>query len=335
MESFRTGSIRQIHVDCDTSTTCMMADLISRLVSLPLAVKLLAAVLGIVVIHITFRLLEKTLPRHFSRGDVRYRVRKFLVLCGYVIGILFMAILFGDRLGRLTFALGVAGAGIVVALQDVVAAIAGWFAIGVARLYIVGDQIQVGDTRGEVIDISLSRTTLMETGNWVSGDLYNGRIARIPNGSVLKGPVFNYSRGFRFVWDEIKVRFTLDSDHILAREILLQIAKENISDYVAKTEKSWKHITDDFKIANLRREPTVTLVVDGGCLEFTLSYVVDYLRQTGMKDQLFTRIVEEVNKNDSKVRWAPASSTGSAHPASAASQEGLARTSSVLGGVAR
>src|SRR5271157_1181553 len=283
----------------------MIEDFIHRLVSLPLAVKLLAAVLGILVIHATFRLLEKRLPRHFSPGDARYRVRKFVVFLGYVIAILFMAILFGDRLGRLSFTLGIAGAGVAVALQEVIAGVAGWFAIGVGKLYVVGDQIKIGDTRGEVIDISPLRTTLMETGNWVSGDLYNGGIARIPNGAVIKGPTFNYSQGFRFVWDEIKVRFTLDSDHGFAREMLLQIAKESVSDYVAKTEQSWEHVTGDFRITNLRREPMVTLVVvDGGCLEFTVNYVVDYLKRTVIKDQLFTRIVEEVSKNDSKVRWA-------------------------------
>jgi len=312
-----------------------MEDLIGRLVSLPLAVKLLAAVLGIVVIHITFRLLEKRLPRHFSPGDARYRVRKFVVFLGYVIGILFMVILFGDRLGRLSFALGVAGAGVALALQEVIAGIAGWIAIGVGKSFAVGDRIQIGDTKGEVIDISPLRTTLMETGHGVSGDLYSGRIARIPNGAVIKGPVFNYSQGFRFVWDEIKLRFTLDSDHVFTREMLLQIAREQVSDYVAKTEEAWEHVTDDFRIANLRREPTVTLVVvDGAYLEFTVSYVVDYLKRTVMKDQLFTRILEEVNKNDSKVRWVSSSGAANTHAAPAA-QEGLARASSATGSVAR
>src|SRR5271166_5285858 len=314
----------------------MVEEFMHRLVSLPLAIKLLAAVLGIVVIHVTFRSLEKRLPRHFSRGDARYRVRKFVVFLGYVIAILFMAILFGDRLGRLSFALGIAGAGVAVALQEVIAGIAGWIAIGVGKLYAVGDRIQVGDTRGEVIDISPLRTTLMETGYGVSGDLYSGRIARIPNGAVMKGPTFNYSEGFRFVWDEIKVRFTLDSDHVFAREMLLQIAQENVSDYMARTEQSWEHVTDDFRIANLRREPTVALVVvDGGCLEFTVSYVVDYLKRTVMKDQLFTKIVEEVSKNEGKVRWV-SSSSPAPHPAAApAFQDVRASPSSVAGGVAR
>src|SRR5271157_4825461 len=315
----------------------MVGEFIRRLVSLPLAVKLLAAALGIVVIHVTFRSLEKRLPRHFSRGDARYRVRKFVVFLGYVIAILFMAILFGDRLGRLSFALGIAGAGVAVALQEVIAGIAGWIAIGVGKLYAVGDRIQIGDTKGEVIDISPFRTTLMETGHGVSGDLYSGRIASIPNGAVIKGPTFNYSQGFRFVWDEIKIRFTLDSDHVLAREMLLQIASESVSDYVAKTEKSWEHVTVDFRIAAVRREPTVTLVMlDGVYVEFTVSYVVDYLKRTAMKDQLFTRILEEVSTNQSKVRWASSPGPATPPPAPApASQEILARATSFPDRVAR
>jgi small-conductance mechanosensitive channel len=288
----------------------MMEDLLNRSVSLSLELKLFAAVLGIFVIRLFFRVLEHRLPRHFSRGDMRYRVRKFVVLFGYVIGILFMAVLFGDRLGRLSFTLGIAGAGVAVALQEVIAGIARWIAIGVGKLYAVGDRIQVGDVKGEVIDISPLRTTLMETGNWVSGDLYNGRIARVPNGAAIKQPVFNYSHGFRFVWDEVKIRLTLDSDHVLAREMLFKVAKENVGDYIAQTETSWKLITDDFRIANSKREPTVTLVVDGSCLEFTLSYVVDYLKRTAIKDQLFVQIIDEINKND-QVRWASSSGASS------------------------
>lgn len=189
-----------------------MIDLLDHYVSLSHGGKWLAAGVGILVIHAVFRVLERTLPRRFGRADARYKVRKFVVFAGYVAILLFLAILFEDRLGRLSVTLGVVGAGVAVALQDVVASIAGAFSIGFSKLYTVGDRVQIGDTRGDVIDIGLLRTTLMETGNWVSKDLYNGRIVRIPNSVILKVPIFNYSQGFRFIWDEIKVQFTTASD---------------------------------------------------------------------------------------------------------------------------
>src|ERR1700692_1930870 len=223
-----------------------MNDLLRQAVSLSLFWKCVAAVVGILLIQGTFRLLEQTLPRRFGKADARYRVRKFLVFCGYVTILLFIFILFEDRLGRLSFAIGVAGAGVAVALQDVLASIAGAFSIGFSKLYALGDRVQIGDTRGDVIDIGLLRTTLMETGSWVSGDLYNGRIARIPNSTVLKGIVFNYSQGFRFIWDEIKVLFATSSDCQFAREMLLRVAKESIGEYLVEAQSSWKEMSDNY-----------------------------------------------------------------------------------------
>src|SRR6202045_1477968 len=217
-----------------------MNDLLTHAVSLSVLGKCIAAVVGILLIHATFRVLEQTLPRRFGRADARYKVRKFIAFSGYLSILLFLAILFEDRLGRLSFALGVVGAGVAVALQDVVASIAGAFSIGFSRLYALGDRVQIGDARGDVIDIGLLRTTLMETGNWVSKDLYNGRIVRIPNSTALKGSVFNYSHGFRFIWDEIKVLFATSSDCQFAREMLLRAAKESIGEYLVEAPPSWK-----------------------------------------------------------------------------------------------
>jgi small-conductance mechanosensitive channel len=280
-----------------------MNDLLRQAVSLSLFWKCVAAVVGILLIQGTFRLLEQTLPRRFGKADARYRVRKFLVFCGYVTILLFILILFEDRLGRLSFAIGVAGAGVAVALQDVLASIAGAFSIGFSKLYAPGDRVQIGDTRGDVIDIGLLRTTLMEIGNWVGGDLYSGRIVRIPNSMVLKGSIFNYSQGFRFIWDEIKVLFTTTSDCQLAREMLLRVAKEAIGEYLVEAQTSWKTVGDYYRSANPALEPTVALVVNAGSLEFIVQYVVDYTKRPAMKNRLFTKIVEEVASSNGRLQW--------------------------------
>jgi small-conductance mechanosensitive channel len=281
-----------------------MNDLYRQAVSLSFFAKGAAATVGVLIIHAAFRVLEQTLPRRFGRADARYKVRKLIVFSGYFSILLFLAILFEDRLGRLSFALGVVGAGVAVALQDVVASIAGAFSIGFSKLYAVGDRVQIGDTQGDVIDIGLLRTTLMETGNWVSRDLYNGRIARIPNSTVLRGSVFNYSQGFRFVWDEINVLFKITSDCQLARAMLLRAANEAIGEYLVEAQSSWKVMSDNYQSANPPLEPTLALVVNAGSLEFTVSYVVDYTKRTARKDQLFTKIVEEVANSNGRLEWA-------------------------------
>jgi small-conductance mechanosensitive channel len=295
-----------------------MNDLLRQAGSLSLVAKCVAAVVGILLIYVAFRVLERTLPQHFSHVDARYHVRKFLVFSAYVCVLLFLAILFEDRLGRLTFAIGIVGAGVAVALQDILASIAGTFSIGFSKLYAVGDRVQIGDTRGDVIDIGLLRTTLLETGNWVNGDLYNGRIARVPNSAVLKGSVFNYSQGFQFVWDEIKVQFTTGSDCGLAREMLLRVAKEAVAGYLTEAETSWVRITENFQSANASLQPTVSLVVNSCTLEFVINYVVDYTNRTVMKDGLFTKIVEEVTNSKGRLQWASPAFPAPAHAPTAA-----------------
>lgn len=213
------------------------------------------------------------------------------------------------------------------------ASVGGWFAIGASKLYSVGDRIRIGDTEGDVIDISILRTTVLETGNWVSGDLHNGRLARIPNSLVLKGPVFNYTQGFRFVWDEIKVTLTAQSDHRFARIMLLDIAQETVADFMEEAQHTWKDVKDDYRIENPGLEPLVSLAVNGGSLEFTVSYIVDYAQRTLMKDRLFTKIADEIANNQGRLEWAFSSaSSSSASPGVIARGESLALASAALRG---
>ena len=155
-----------------------------------------------------------------------------------------------------------------------------------------------------MIDIGLMRTTLMEVGSWVGRDLYSGRIVRIPNNAVLKSSVFNYSQGFRFIWDQIKVVFTITSDATLARATLLHVANEVIGQYLVEAQNSWNAVSDDYRTENPPIEPVVALAVNAASLEFTINYVVDYTKRTEMQDRFFTKIVEEVAKSDGKLAWA-------------------------------
>jgi small-conductance mechanosensitive channel len=281
-----------------------MEQLLKHIATLSLTAKLIYSILGVLVIRSGFRLLERTLPQRFGYGDRRYRVRKIVTAAAYIITFTFVTILFADRLRQLGFAAGLLAAGVVVALQDIVSSFGGFLAIGFSNLFRVGDRIQVNETRGDVLDISVMRTTLMETGNWVSGDLYSGRIVRIPNSVVLKGLVFNYSQGFRFVWDEITIRLKSDSDHWHAREMLLRVGKQTVSDYLMEARRAWKEIVENYRVENPLLEPTVTLYVAGGSLEFSLSYIVDYTKRTVVKDRLFTKIVDEVANSKGRLEWA-------------------------------
>jgi len=162
----------------------------------PWVVKFTIAFVGLLIIRGLMFLLRRSFAKYVVDSPTSYRVRKLVTIFGYFVVILFLAIVFKDRLGGLTVAIGVAGAGVAFALQEVIASVAGWAAIIFANFYSTGDRVQLGGIRGDVIDIGVLRTTLMELGEWVKGDQYTGRIVRIANSFVFKEPVFNYSSDF-------------------------------------------------------------------------------------------------------------------------------------------
>lgn len=196
--------------------------------------------------------------------------------------------------------------GIAFALQEVIASIAGWFAISMAGFYKVGNRVQLGGIKGGVIDIGILRTTLMEVGEWIKGDLCNGRVVRIANSFVFKEPVFNSSADFPFLWDEITVPIRHGSDHRLAREILSRAAEDLLCDYARQAAKAWTSMVEKHMIEDARVLPMVTLAVNDNRLEFTVRYVVDDKVRRTTRDVLFTRILDDLGKTGGRVAVASA-----------------------------
>jgi small-conductance mechanosensitive channel len=279
----------------------MEEEFIKRWLLDPTVGKFVAASIGILIIIILVRFLKRYLFRYVKDSDNRYRARKFVTFLGYITGIIVIATIFSDKLGGLTVALGVAGAGIAFALQEVIASVAGWLAVSAGNFYKIGDRIQLGGIMGDVIDIGILRTTLMECRQWVNGDQYNGRIVRVANSFVFKEPVFNYSGDFHFLWDEIVVPVKYGSDYKLAREIFGKIADEITGGYTIAARDAWKEMVNKYLVEDARVDPMIFLSANDNWMEFTVRYVVDYKKRRITKDLLFTRILEEIDKTDGRV----------------------------------
>ncbi|MGB5596254.1 MAG: mechanosensitive ion channel domain-containing protein [Crocosphaera sp.] len=279
---------------------------LSKWLSNPTAEKLIEVAIGIIFIWILLRLLRQFLGRYIKDSDIRYRVRKGITFTGYLLILLYTASVFSNSLGQLTVVFGVVGAGIAFAMQEIIVSFAGWIGISLGQFYKPGDRVQLGGIMGDVIDISILRTTLMECGDWVKADLYNGRIVRIANSFVFKEPVFNYSGDFPFLWDEITVPIKYGSDYRLAKEILETVVNEVVGAYIPFVREKWEKMVRKYLIEDAQIEPIVTLIANDNWLEFTIRYVVDYKMRRGIKDELFMRILEEVDKTEGKVSLASA-----------------------------
>jgi small-conductance mechanosensitive channel len=267
----------------------------------PTVGRIIFSAMGILIIAVAVRFLHRSLARRIRHPDHRYHARKLITFAGYLAGILLITIVFGDKLGHLTVAFGVAGAGVAFALQEVIASIAGWVAISLGHFYQIGDRVQLGGIMGDAIDIGVLRTTLMECGEWVNSDLYSGRIVRLANSFVFKEPVFNYSADFPFLWDEITVPVKYGSDHQLAREILQRVVHEVTGGYVARAETAWRGVVEKYRVEKENVEPMVTLIANDNWIEFTARYMVDYKQRRAVKDQIFTRILEAFEQTGDRV----------------------------------
>lgn len=272
----------------------------------PTVGKIVTFLIGVAIIWTIINALQKRLFIKIKDNDNRYKAKKFSSFLGYLITIVFLTVIFSDKLGGFTVALGVAGAGIAFALQEVIASFAGWLAIMFGGFYNTGDRVQLGGIKGDVMDIGVLRTTIMETGQWVDGDLYNGRIVLIANSYVFKEPVFNYSGDFPFLWDEIKIPVQYGSNYTLAQQIILNAGIEVAGDLSITSKEKWHSLQNKYRLEEAQTEPMISLVANDNWAEYTLRYVVDYKKRRATKTALFTKIMTEIEATNGTVKMASA-----------------------------
>ena len=168
-----------------------MEDTLKKWLFDPIVGKIVFSLAAILFTIAVVRFAQRILGRYVQNAERRYRLKKIIGILGFILATFLISIIYSEKLSGLTVAFGVAGAGIAFALQEVIASVAGWVAMSFGRFYKVGDRVQLGGIKGDVIDIGMLRTTLMECGGWINGDQYNGRIVRVANSFIFKEPVFN------------------------------------------------------------------------------------------------------------------------------------------------
>ncbi len=272
----------------------------------PTAGKITTLFIGVAVIWMIIKMIQRNLFSKIDDKDNRYRAKKFSSFIGYFLTIVLLTVVFSDKLGGLTVAFGVAGAGIAFALQEVIASFAGWLAIMFGEFYKTGDRVQLGGIKGDVMDIGVLRTTSMETGQWVDGDLYNGRILLIANSFVFKEPVFNYSGDFPFLWDEIKIPIQYGSNYDKTKELLEKVGLEIAGDLTEQSKDKWTSMQNKYRLEDAQTEPMVSLIANDNWVEFTLRYVVSYKKRRATKTVLFTNILKQIEATNGEIKFASA-----------------------------
>jgi len=186
---------------------------------------------------------------------------------------------------------GLVSAGIAIALRDLVANVAGWVFLLTRRPFEVGDRVQLGTHSGDVVDINVFHFTLLEIGNWVAADQSTGRIIHIPNGQVMSQALANYGKGFHFIWNEMPVLLTFESNWQKAKDILLAIANSKAEGASQKAGEHARKASRRFMVYYQKLTPIVyTTVRESGVL-LTIRYLCEPRRRRGTETDIWEAVL--------------------------------------------
>ena len=280
-------------------------DTLNGFLNNPAVIKFGTLLLWIIVIVFAISFLRKILKKRIADVAIRYKAQKGIEIIGYALIVILILLFFTVKnLEDYTVIIGLFTAGITFTLQELILSIAGSFYIFFVRVYKPGDRIEINGIKGDVIDIDSIYTTLMEMGEWVSSDNYSGRIVKISNAFVFKGPIKNYSMDFPFVWDELNVLITYESDRELAKKVILEQASNYLAEYTQNSIKKWQEMVERYYIEDSKLDPTLAITLTDNWVAINLRYITDYKRRRATKHELFERIQEAIKNTNGKVNFA-------------------------------
>jgi len=250
----------------------------------------LGTVAGLWVLH---KLILAVVYRRVRDPWSRYRWRKSLTYVFMAAGIVIVGRMWFAGVQALATFFGLLSAGLAIALKEPVSNLAGWAFIIWRRPFEVGDRVQIGPHAGDVIDLGLFQFTLNEIGAWVQADQSSGRIVHVPNGKVFTDPVANYNKGFRYIWNEVPVVVTFESDWRKAKQILGKIAVKHAEHLTAQAEQELLAASQQYLINYRKLTPIVyTNVVDYG-VQLTIRYLIEPRKRRGTEHAIWEDILTE------------------------------------------
>lgn len=237
--------------------------------------------------------LGRGVRRTFDDPQQSYNARRLTRAAGWLVLLVASILIWRPLDGNLAPALGLATAGVAFAMQEVIGAIAGWFNITFGSIFRVGDRVQMAGVHGDVIDISLLKTRLMEVGSsggptWVQGNQYTGRVVTVSNKSSFTEPVYNYSSYFEFIWEELEVAIPHHGDWRGASEILEREARRQSTSEGAR--QAMREVRRHFPVPAAEVEPRVFASADTAYMRLSVRFVVPIRSARTVKDEVTRRI---------------------------------------------
>lgn len=259
---------------------------------------LIVLTVGFLLRAVTTRILHKRI------GDIKffYKTKKIITYVYFTLTIIILIMIWTQTKAIGTY-FGLASAGLAIALKDLFVNIAAWIFILVKKPFSVGERIEINGVSGDVIDQRLFQFTLMEIGNWVENDQSTGRMVHIPNGMVFLYPLANYNSGFKYIWNEIHVLLTFESDYLKAKKLFLKLAEKESLHHSKSMDDALRIASKKYMIFYNNLTPIVYTDVKESGILLSIRYLCNPQQRRGSKEALWEGILE-ITRTDPTIQLA-------------------------------
>ena len=269
-------------------------DTLLSIVLEPVSKKIIRSALSFIPVYIALYFSRRLINSMNLTIQKKHQYRKNATYVTAALYILILLTIWAGSTKQWATVLSVIGAGVALALHEVLLNIAGWSYIVIRHPYRTGDRIELDGLRGDVIDIRLFQTTLLEVGNWVEGDQSTGRLVHVPHGQIFRKPLFNYTEGFEYLWNEIPLLFTFESNWKKAKDQFLIFGEEESRELQGYVEKKIDRMARDYLIYYRNLSPIVYSSIKDSGIQLTLRYLTEAKKRRGGVNTISQKMLDYV-----------------------------------------
>ncbi len=257
---------------------------------------MMQSALVIILILLTVYIADRWIDRYLAdMGPERTRLHTLRAVIRFAVQavgvILILLVILGAPQQTTTF-LGLATAGITVAMKDFIVGFFGWFVLMGKNGLRVGDLVEINGVAGEVVEINLLRTVLLETGNWTDTGHPTGRKVAFVNSYAIEGHFFNFTTSGQWMWDELTITVPPNQDPYPLLDAIQKTVNKETETNAAAAEKEWQNAASHYKVSSVSAAPTVNLRPTPAGVDVHVRYIARAQERSAIRARLNQALVE-------------------------------------------
>jgi len=246
----------------------------------------------LLVVYLAHRLIDRLFSGMTAENKRIDTLRAVVKFAAQVVGAIVIAFLIFGMPNQTTTILGLAGAGLTVAMKDFIVAFFGWFVLMGRNGLRVGDWVEINGVSGEVIEVGLLKTILLETGNWTDAGHPTGRRVSFVNSFAIEGHFFNFTTSGQWMWDELQLTIPGDQDPYAVIDGLQKVVAKETEESQHKAEAEWSSTTSHYRVQSISAAPAINVRPVGSGVEVSIRYITRAYERHETRKRVYAAVLE-------------------------------------------